>query len=147
VTRKLVWSAFIFGLLVLAVGACDSGTAPSAGAGGAAVSEVDFGFAELHPGQPGVVTSYKHGKPMVLYNGDEFDFRVIGKEPAPPLELRVGDQVQPLPESAGKIKIAGPPNKPLPVTLIAKGERVSLPGGAPPAISVKVQVYGAPRPK
>ena len=111
------------------------------------VREVDFGFVELHHGIPGAVQSYKNGKPMVLYSGEEFEFHALSDYPIPPLELRVGDQVQPLPETAGKVRIGGPANQALPVTLVAQGSRFSLPGGAPPRISVKVQVFGPARPK
>jgi hypothetical protein len=112
-----------------------------------AIREVDFGFVELHHGKPGAVQSFKYGKPMVLYSGEELEFRALSDYPIPPLELRAGDQVQLLPEVTGKVTIAGPLGQPLPVTLTAQGERVSLPGGAPPRISVKVQVTGPARPK
>jgi hypothetical protein len=109
------------------------------------VGEVDFGFVELHPGKPGAVQSYKYAKPMVVYGGEQFEFRALSDYPIPPLELRAGGHIQPLPGIAGKVTIAGPPGQPLPVTLIAQGERVSLPGGAPPRVSVKVQVVGQAR--
>lgn len=108
--------------------------------------EVDFGFVELHPGHPAAVPSYKHGKAMVLYNGEDFEFHALSDSPIPPLELRVGNDVQLLPGTMGKVKIVGPSNRPLPAVLLARGSRVSLPGGAPPRISVKVRVFGVARP-
>ncbi len=111
------------------------------------IREVDFGFVELAPGYPVAVPSYKHGKAMVLYGGEDFEFRVLSDGPMLPLELRVGDDIQLLPGSAGKVKIVGPANQPLPAVLLARGSRVSLPGAAPPRISVKVQVFGVARPK
>jgi hypothetical protein len=111
------------------------------------IREVDFGFVELHPGKPGVVQSYKHAKPMVVYGGEEVEFRALSDYPIPPLELRAGDQVQPLSGTAGKVTIVGPRGQPVPVSLLAQGERVSFPGGAPPRVSVKVQVLGPARPQ
>jgi hypothetical protein len=111
------------------------------------IREVDFGFVELHPGQPAAVLSYKHGRPMVLYDGEEFHYQAHFDGPIPPLELRVGEEMQLLPGPAGKLTVAGPSNQPLPAVLVARGSRVSLPGGAPPRVSVKVQVLGVARPK
>ena len=84
---------------------------------------------------------------MVLYSGEDFEFQAHSVGPIPPLELRVGDDVHPLSGPTGKIRIGGPLNQPLPALLVARGSRVSLPGGAPPRISVKVQVRGVARPK
>jgi hypothetical protein len=128
--------------------------ATSAGVGDAVQSEprnnrreVDFGFVELDLGQPTAIPSYKYGRPMALYSGDDFEFQAHFAGTVPSLELRIGDDVQLLPGSAGKVKIVGPLNQPLPAVLLARGSRVSLPGGAPPRVSVKVQVFGVARPK
>jgi hypothetical protein len=109
--------------------------------------EVDFGFVELNPEQPTPITSYKNGGNMVVYAGEELRFQVVGDAPLPPIELRTGDSAQLLPGTEGKVQIAGPAGKPLPAVVVDKGSRLSLPGGAPPKISVKVQVYGGARPK
>lgn len=150
---------FVLGLLLLAIGvylksvelrgiaSAGAGQAVTSGTGTSTVREVDFGFVELDPGHPVAVTSYKYGKAMVLYSGEEFEYQAHSDGPIPPLELRVGDSVQSLSGSAGKIEIIGPQNQPLPALLLAHGSRVSLPGGAPPRISVKVQVLGVARPK
>ena len=155
--RQVVLTGSIIGLAAIAIGIALKGgelnatPAPPAGAArseaATLIREVDFGFVELHPGKPGVVQSYKHAKPMFVYGGEEFEFRALSDYPIPPLELRAGDQVQPLPGTAGKVTIAGPRGQPVPVTLLAQGERVSLPGGAPPRVSVKVQVLGPARPQ
>jgi hypothetical protein len=149
---------FVLGLLVMASGvyleSLELRGATSAGVGDALRSEpgnkrreVDFGFVELELGQSTAIPSYKYGRPMVLYGGDDFEFHVHFDGPVPPLELRTGDDVQSLPGSAGKITIVGPLNQPLPAVLVARGSRVSLPGGAPPRVAVKVQVFGVARPK
>jgi hypothetical protein len=158
ILRRTLSHGFVLGLLVLAIGvylkSVGLGAITSAGAGAAVqsetgniVREVDFGFVELNPGQPAAVPSYKYGRPMVLYSGEDFEYQAYSDDPIPPLELRVGDDVQLLTGSAGKIKIVGPLNQPLPAVLLARGSRHSLPGGAPPRISVKVQVLGVARPK
>lgn len=121
-------------------------TAPAGTANGGQ-REVDFGLVELNPGQPTPITSYKNGGNMVLYAGEELRFQVIGDAPLPPIELRAGGGVQALPGMGGKVQVAGPANQPLPAAMVAQGSRLSLPGGAPPRVSVKVQVYGAARPK
>lgn len=156
--KKYLLGLGVLGALALAIGVSLKsvelrGITP-AGAGGAVRSEpgnnrseVDFGFVELEFGQPAAVPSYKYGRPMVLYSGDDFEFQAHFNGPVPPLELRVGDDVQLLPGSAGKVTIAGPVNQPLPAALLARGSRLSLPGGAPPRVSVKVQVIGVARPK
>lgn len=111
------------------------------------LSEVDFGFVELNPGQPMPISSYKHGGNMVLYAGEELRFQSLADGEIPVIELRVGDSVQLLSGSEGKLKIVGPMNQPLTAVLLAKGSRVSLPGGAPPRLAVKLQVFGATRQK
>lgn len=158
ILRFTLSHGFVLGLLVMVGGvylkSIELPAVTSAGAGDAVRSEtgnilreVDFGFVELDPGQPVAVPSYKYGRAMVLYSGEDFEFHALSDGPIPPLELRVGDDVQLLPGSAGKVKIVGPLNQPLPVILLARGSRVSLPGGAPSRISVKVQVFGIARPK
>jgi len=109
--------------------------------------EVDFGFVELDPARPVGIASYKNGGNMVLYAGDEFRYQVLGDAPLPQIELRIGDSVQILPGAEGAVELGGPANVPLQAKLVAQGSRHSLPGGAPPRVSVKVQVYGAARPK
>ena len=108
--------------------------------------EVDFGFVELNPGLPVPITSYKHGGPMVLYPGEELRYQVLGDVAATKIELRVGGAAMPLPEAEGKVPIAGPGKQPLPATMVLQSDRLSLPGGAPPRVSVKVQVFGTSRP-
>jgi len=145
------------GLVVVAVGVhlkhgrlsdANTSAAPAAqGATGGGARELDFGFVELNPGQPTPIGSYKNGGNMVLYAGEELRFQVLGDAPLPPIELRTGDTVQLLPGPEGKVPIAGPPRQALPVLLTAQGSRLSLPGGAPPRIAVKVQVYGGARPR
>ncbi len=146
--------ALILAALVIAVGVVVKyGPSISGGTTGVTAGqtdgprEVDFGFVELNPTQPTPITSYKNGGTMVLYAGEELRFQVIGDAPLPPIELRAGEGVQALPGTDGKVQVAGPANRPLPAALFAQGPRVSLPGGAPPRISVKVQVHGAARPK
>lgn len=158
ILRLTLSHGFVLGLLVLAIGVYLKSVGlraiTSAGAGDAVqsetgniVREVDFGFVELQPGQPVAVPSFKYGRAMVLYSGDDFLYQAHFDGPIPPLELRVGDDVQSLSGPAGKIKIVGPLNQPLPAVLLARGARVSLPGAAPPRVSVKVQVVGVARPK
>lgn len=108
--------------------------------------EVDFGFVELNPGLPVPITSYKHGGPMVLYPGDELRYQVLGDVAATTIELRVGGGATPLPGAGGKVPIGGLGKQPLPATMVLQSNRLSLPGGAPPRVSVKVQVFGASRP-
>jgi len=143
---------FVVGLLIVAAGGylkyLDLRDIAAAVQRGASVPrEVDFGFAELDPGLAVPVPSYKNGGAMVLYSGEEFGFHALADGPIPPIELRAGDHVQLLPGSNGKVKITGPLNQPLPAVLLARGSRTSLPGEAPPRISVKVQVFGVARPK
>ena len=109
--------------------------------------EVDFGFVEVNPGLPTSIPSYKHGGNMVLYAGEELRFQTLADSKTPTVELRVGKDVQLLSGSEGKVKIIGPPNQALPAVMFAEGSRMSLPGGSPPRLSVKVQVFGAARPK
>jgi hypothetical protein len=158
ILRFTLSHGFVLGLLVMASGvylkSLELRGATSAGVGDAVQSEpgnnrreVDFGFVELDLGQATAIPSYKYGRPMVLYSGDDLEFQAHFDGPVPPLELRTGDDVQLLPGSAGKVKIVGPLNQPLPAVLLARGSRVSLPGGAPPRVTVKVQVSGVARPK
>jgi len=109
--------------------------------------EVDFGFAELNPATPTSIASYKNGGNVVLYAGEELRYEVLGDHPLPPIELRVGDTVQTLSAADGKLPIAGPPGQAQPALLAAQGARYSLPGGSPPRVSVKVQVYGGTGPR
>ena len=118
----------------------DSRTGAS-GVAGSASPEIDYGFVELdHGGMPVAVASYKYGGVMQVQAGQILHYQVIGEAPLPPLELHFAALVIPLPGSAGQIRIEGPPGKPLPAVLRASGDRVSLPGAAPPRVSVKVQV-------
>ncbi|MFM9886734.1 MAG: hypothetical protein ACKVQT_27210 [Burkholderiales bacterium] len=127
----------------------DSATGAATGKGVATDGprEVDFGFVELNPGMHTPITSYKHGGNMVLYAGEELRFQVVGAAPLPPVELRVGESAHALPGTDGVLLVAGPANQPLPASMVAQGARLSLPGSAPPRVSVKVQVHGAARPK
>ena len=109
--------------------------------------EVDFGFVELDPGQATPIPSYRHGGNMVLYAGEELRFQTLADSKTPTVELRAGKNVQLLRGSEGKLKVAGPPNQAMSAVMFAEGSRVSLPGGAPPRLSVKVQVFGPARPK
>ena len=143
--------------LVIAVGAgCGKSDSDSATKGKGPATEgpreVDFGFVELIQGQPTPVVSFKNGGDMMVYPGEEFRYQSLsdsplGDAPIPPIELRVGDTMQVLPGTEGKVQITGPAGKPLQAILMAEGSRHSLPGGAPPKFSVKVQIYGSPRPK
>lgn len=149
--------ALVLAVLVVAVGVAlkfgpssSDGTSAATAAAGTTNDgqrEVDYGFVELNPGQPTPITSYKNGGNMVLYAGEELRFQVLGEAPLPSLELRAGGGVQALPGMDGKVQVAGPANQPLPAAMVAQGSRLSLPGGAPPRVAVKVQVYGAARPK
>lgn len=120
-------------------------TAP-ASAGGGVPGEVDFGFVELdHGGRAVAVASYKHGGSMLLYAGDVLHYQAIGDPPLPPLELHLVGRIVDLPGSSGQISIDGAAGQALPAVMRARGDRESLPGGAPPRVSVKVQVIGPPR--
>lgn len=147
--RLLLNQGFILGLLVMAVGIVLHAQEPrtemtSPGSSG----EVDFGFVELEPGMEIPIPSYKNGGEMVVYAGEDFAYQVVVDGEQPPIELHAGDHVQVLSGAEGKVKIDGPPNKPLPAVLIERDDgRESLPGSAPPRTSVKVQVYGAARPE
>lgn len=110
------------------------------------LSEVDFGLVELIPGLPVPITSYKHGGPMVLYPGEELRYQVLGDTAETKIELRVGDGATPLPDTDGKVPVAGLGKRPLPAMMVLRSTRLSLPGSAPPRVSVKVQVFGATRP-
>ncbi len=114
--------------------------------------EVDFGLVELNPSQPTPVTSYKNGGNMVLYAGEELRFEVLGGQglaeaSLPAIELRTEGSAQLLPGSSGTLRVEGPAGRAMPATMVSQGSRHSLPGGAPPRLSVKVQVYGNERPK
>ena len=153
VLRLALDRGFILGLVVVAVAGymqyrdLRDGTTPTV-TEATAPREVDFGFVELDPGQPVAVPSYKNGGQMVLYAGEEFEFHALADGPIPPIELRAGDQVQLLPGPDGRVKIIGPLSQPLKAVLLAQGPaRMSLPGGPPPRISMKVQVFGITRPK
>ena len=148
-------TALAFGLLVAAAGTyvavskleVGGSTAPSSTGATQTPREVDFGLAELDHGGVAVrIPSYKNGGTMVLYAGDEFEYQAMGDGQIPTIELRVGKTSQHLPGASGRVRITGPVGMPQPVELHALGSRVSLPGGAPPRISVKVQVYGPARP-
>ena len=128
-------------------GGAVSGAAAEAGAASTGPREVDYGLVELIQGLPAPVTSYKHGGNMVLYAGEELRFQVNGNAPLPAIELRAGAGKQMLPGADGAVQVAGPANQALPALMVAQGSRVSLPGNAPPRVSVKVQVFGAARPK
>ena len=156
--KKHLMGLAVLGVLALAIGVAMRSVElrdATPAASGSAVQgdarnerlEVDFGFVELDPGQPVAIPSYKSGKAMMLYSGDELEFRAFSDGPIALLELRVGEEVQLLPGATGKVEIVGPLNQPLPAVLLARGSRVSLPGGAPPRISVKVHVFGVARRK
>lgn len=120
-------------------------TAP-APAGGGAPGEVDFGFVELdHGGRAVAIASYKHGGSMMVHAGEVMHYQAIGDPPLPPLELHLAGRIVDLPGANGQISITGAAGQPQPAMMLAKGDRLSLPGGAPPRVSVKVQVTGAPR--
>jgi hypothetical protein len=113
---------------------------------GVQLRELDFGFVELNPNLPTPITSYKHGGNMVLYAGEELRFQVLGDAPHPRIELHVGTQVQPMDGASGSLRVQLDAVGPVPARMLAQGSRHSLPGGAPPRVSVKVQVHGPPRP-
>ena len=109
--------------------------------------EVDFGLVELEPEKPMPIISYKKGGNLILFAGDELRFQISGEAPLPDIELRAGSDPQALPGGAeGTLIVVGPSGKALLASMSAKGNRVSLPGGAPPRVSVKVQVYSTVRP-
>ncbi len=146
--------ALILVALVIAIGvvlnySLSSGdrAAPTPSTANAGPREVDFGFVELNPGLPTPITSYKYGGHLVVYAGEELRFQVVGAAPLPPVELQVGEGRHTLPGTDGMLMVAGPANQPLSTAMVMQGSRLSLPGGAPPRVSVKVQVHGAARPK
>ena len=145
--------AIVLAVLVIAAGAYLTMSRTSTTAATVAASaapdgqrELDFGLVELIPGQPLPIPSYKNGGTMVLNAGEERRVQVMGDNPLPPIELRAGDAAQMLSGPDGKLQISGPAKQPLPALMMAQGTRHSLPGGAPPRIAVKVQVFGAARP-
>ena len=112
---------------------------PTAAAGNS--PELDYGFVELdHGGLAVPVASYKHGGAMNVRAGQTFQYQVLGDLPLPPVELHLMGVVTALPGASGRIRLEGPAGKALPALMRAGGDRVSLPGGAPPRVSVKVQV-------
>lgn len=120
--------------------------ASTAGTASTAEREVDFGFVELdHGGRAVAVASYKHGGAMQLRAGDVLHFQAIGDPPLPALELHLAGRILLLPGSSGQLRVEAEPGPALPALMRAQGDRVSLPGGAPPRVSVKVQVTGPPR--
>ena len=109
--------------------------------------EVDFGLVELDPETSMPIISYKKGGNLILFAGDELRFQISGEAPLPEIELRAGSDPQALPGGAeGTLIVVGPSGQALPASMAAKGNRVSLPGGAPPRVSVKVQVFSTVRP-
>lgn len=123
-----------------------AGPGVSGSARSGAPGEVDFGFVEIdHGGRVVAIASYKHGGPMVLHAGEVLHYHAIGDPPLPPLELHLGGRIIDLAESSGQVSIDAAADAPQPAKMRAKGDRVSLPGGAPPRVSVKVQVTGPPR--
>ena len=118
---------------------------PAGAADGASV-EVDYGFVELdHGGRAVAISSYKHGGSMLVRAGEVLLYQAIGDPPLPPLELHLAGRVVDLPGASGQISITGTAGEAQAAMMRAKGDRVSLPGGAPPRVSVKVQVTGPPR--
>lgn len=119
-----------------------TGSPPAqAGAASGTSPEVDYGFVELdHGGVPVAVASYKHGGAMQVRTGQTLRYEVIGEAPLPPIELHLAGAVTPLPGAAGQVRIHGPQGQKLPAVMRATGDRLSLPGGAPPRVSVKVQI-------
>ncbi len=150
------WAAWAASAVLIALGLAGivagsslgglTGPAAPASAGGGVPGEVDFGFVELdHGGRAVSVASYKHGGPMLLHPGEVLHYQAIGDAPLPPLELHLAGRIVDLPGSSGQINVDGAAGQALPVLMRAKGDRESLPGGAPPRVSVKVQVIGPPR--
>lgn len=158
---KLAHAWVLAGVLVTGGVALKLGLSPSSGTGrtdaaratvNSGPQEVDFGLVELTPSQPTPVTSYKNGGNMVLYAGEELRFEVLGGEglaeaSLPAIELRTGSAAQLLPGASGTLRVEGLAGQAMPATMVSQGSRHSLPGGAPPRVSVKVQVYGNERPK
>lgn len=136
--------------LTVALAGCD-GRGPGAGteaasAAGGLEREVDFGFVELdHGGRAVAVASYKLGGAMMLRAGEVLHFQAIGDPPLPALELHLAGRIIVLPGASGQFKIEAGPGSAVPALMRAQGDRLSLPGGAPPRVSVKVQVTGPPR--
>lgn len=149
---QVLWlAALLAGIcIIVALGFRDGGSlarrqaavAPAA----AAVREIDFGFVELNPGLAVPVTSYKHGGPMKLYPGEAIQYQVLGDIASAQIELHAGGQVLPLQGSEGRLQVPGPDHQALPAAMLLRSSRLSLPGGAPPRVSVKVQVFGTARP-
>lgn len=109
--------------------------------------EVDFGLVELVPETPAPIISYKKGGTLILFAGDELRFQISGEAPLPEIELQTGSDPQALPVgSEGRLIVVGPSGKAFSASMLAKGNRVSLPGGAPSRVSVKVQIYSTVRP-
>ena len=109
--------------------------------------EVDFGLVELNPETPMPIISYKKGGNLILFAGDELRFQISGEAPLPEIELRAGSDPQALLGGAeGTLIVVGPSGQALLASMSAKGNRVSMPGSAPPRVSVKVQVYSSVRP-
>ena len=146
VLRRISAGGVLLGLLLAAWGYLPAGRlgdirSGATGPASSASPEIDYGFVELDHGSiPVTVTSYKHGGVMQVQAGQILQYQVVGDAPLPPLELHFAALVTPLPGIAGQIRIEGPAGKPLPAALRASGERLSLPGAAPPRISVKVQL-------
>ena len=158
---KMAHAWVLAGLLVAGGVALKFWLSPIAGAGrsdaalakaSTGLHEVDFGLVELTPSQSTPVTSYKNGGNMVLYAGEELRFEVLGGEglaeaSLPTIELRTGSAAQLLPGTSGTLRVEGLAGQAMPATMMSQGSRHSLPGGPPPRVSVKVQVYGNDRPK
>ena len=139
----------VLGLVAIVVGMgqgrTGARTAPGSASGGA-LREVDFGFVELdHGGRAVAVASYKHGGSMMLRAGEVLNYQAIGDPPLPALELQLAGRTVLLQSPTGQLVIDGPAGQALPAVMRAQGDRISLPGGAPPRVSVKVQVTGPPR--
>ena len=82
---------------------------------------------------------------MMLRAGEVLHFQAIGDPPLPALELQLAGRIIVLPGASGQLKIEAVPGLAVPAVMRAQGDRLSLPGGAPPRVSVKVQVTGPPR--
>ena len=124
----------------------DGSGAAAASASSGVEREVDFGFVELdHGGTAVAVASYKLGGAMMLRAGEVLHFQAIGDPPLPALELQLAGRIIVLPGASGQLKIEAVPGLAVPAVMRAQGDRLSLPGGAPPRVSVKVQVTGPPR--
>lgn len=115
---------------------------PPTGTVSGSLHEVDYGLVELDQGGAAVaVASFKRGGFIALYPGDEFRYRAIGSEPLPPFELKLGADTIVLDQSAGTVTVGAGDGRPQQAVMRALGARVSLPGGAPPRVAVKVEVY------